>query len=187
MVITIASRTLCFPLAVISLLLAHVTRPISATLHVPSSYRSFLSMPAMFYGKPWIKGESVTAYLQYLDLDWCAEADKINGRDSYSLSTSSANSPHLLLAPPPIERMPLALLVNGKDRVDQRKGHYPCHLIDYERLATAWNVSYIIFYDGLEDRPLSYLWSYLDGRVLSEDNAIGFQLVTHQTGLGKCL
>ena len=113
------------------------------------------------------------------------------------------------------EALPIALLVYDYDHGEREVKHRPCHLIDYERLAIAWNVSYIIFYhdeqqdsetetenkndENVDDTSAtaattlslnSYYeqnQAYLDSPILSETNSIGFQLVSYHTALGKSL
>ena len=88
------------------------------------------------------------------------------------------------------QSLPVALLIHDQYGHGYIKSR-PCHLIDYERLAIAWNVSYIIFYDGadvIDDASDPSSWyehsqGYLDSPILSETNSIGFQLVSYSTGL----
>jgi hypothetical protein len=150
---------------------------VDAILHVPTNTTSYRSIPAAYYGKPWKAHDYITMRLQYFGstIDWCREADRL-----FSSIPTSINP---IVRPP--DGNPVALLLDDDAGRSDEIGHYPCHLVDYERVAQAWNVSYIIFYDAVKDRPLQYISTYLDDRIVSETNAIGYQLVTHQTGLGE--
>jgi hypothetical protein len=177
---------------------------VSAILHVPTNAISYRSIPAAYYGKQWNEKEYTTVRLQFLgtgrqvyhprhqhdhpneqSFDWCVEADRLFSSSTITTTTTTTT---IIITPNPVVRppdgRPVALLVDDPQRADEN-GYYPCHLVDYERVAKAWNVSYIIFYDAVEDRPLQYIWTYLDDRIISETNSIGYQLVTHQTGMGK--
>ena len=57
-------------------------------------------------------------------------------------------------------------------------------------MAKALNVSYMIFYDAIPDRPLEYIRDYLDSPIMkmnSTKSDVGFQLVSHSTGIGELL
>ena len=139
---------------------------------------------------------TVTVHLQHFDFDWCDVIGKVLNDDGNG--NNERNFPNPVREPPTISResagegqnhqdeepLPIALLIHdghGRKSIQNR----PCHLIDYENLAIAWNISYIIFYDTI-DQPLTYENGllYLDSPILSNNYDIGFQLVSHQTGEG---
>ena len=143
-----------------------------------------------------IAATSVTVHIQYFDFDWCdvigEVLDEQDGDHDYPnpvhMPSSSLDASLTAEAPP---LLPIALLVHDShgNRFIQNR---PCHLIDYERLALAWNVSYIIFYDDSEEsasNPLNYETAhlYLDSPIIDtndEHNKVGFQFVSYETGNG---
>jgi hypothetical protein len=95
--------------------------------------------------------------------------------------------------------LPVALLVQDVPRRvsntnSNAYGQHPCDVMDYERLAVAWNVSYIIFYNhhsplssyseatySLEEEEEDHLVVPMDETNTAE---VGFQLVSYDTGMG---
>ena len=160
-----------------------------AAIHVPSYQKSYRSMPAMYYGMSWSSNEYESAQLQFYDIDdWCQETFLLDPKRRPNAtktrhSSSRENEDDKERSPP--STLPIALLVNDPKRgSNDPKGFYPCHLVDYERLATLWNAKFIIFYDPIPNRPISYITSYLDDPILSvTNNTIGFQLVSYETGM----
>jgi hypothetical protein len=131
---------------------------VNAILHVPTNATSYRSIPAAYYGKPWNEKEYTSVRLQFLgtgrqvhhprhrhdhpnehSFDWCVEADRLF---SSSTTTTTTITPNPVVRPQ--DGRPVALLVDDPQRADEI-GYYPCHLVDFERVAKAWNVSYIIF------------------------------------------
>jgi hypothetical protein len=96
--------------------------------------------------------------------------------------------------------LPVALLVHDVPRRvsntnNNAYGQHPCDILDYERLAVAWNVSYIIFYNHHSPlssyREATYFLEEEENVVVPTDEtntaAVGFQLVSYDTGMGTCI
>ena len=139
---------------------------------------------------------TATVHLQYYDLDWCDVIGKVLDEDGDHAYPNPVHKPPQSLdaslpEETPMQLQPIALLIrdsHGNRYIQNR----PCHLIDYEQLALAWNVSYIIFYDDSEEgasNPLNYETAhlYLDSPIIDtndEHAKVGFQFVSYETGNG---
>ena len=180
-------------------------------------------------------GAATTVHLQYYDIDYCnefatvAKDDDDNTNNSIyhrspikpspieedDMSSNSTNNASTVAAEQHLLTIPIALLVYDSDHGAREVKHRPCHLIDYERLAIAWNVTYVIFYHDEPNNEAevetekagmpthsqstpsfsrsslnSYYeqnQAYLDSPIVSETNSIGFQLVSHRTATGKSI
>ena len=111
--------------------------------------------------------------------------DDDDGHSQINVGSWSEESLHPPQLSSPTEDYPIALLLYDKLRVLER-GYYKCQLVDYENMAKTLNVSYIIFYDAIPDRPLAYIRDYLDSPIITNSTSqVGFQLVSHTTGTGK--
>ena len=180
---------------------------VDATIYVGDSFNvSYPTLPALYYGKSWSRitndtgqGGLVTVQLLYLDYEWCSEMaheefwDPRNNpawtfiRQRYDDDDDDeTNSNNRKYASSKFDS-PIALLVDDDEGTASiQAANRRCHLIDFERLALAWNVSYVVFMQN-QGRPLTYAdgRNYLDSPIKSETNTIGFQLVSHEDGKGK--